>query len=146
MAMLRIMLRIDHAARHRHPDNSGTSMDIEDSINRAENALRDLVERLLLNEHGGGWFEKAGLTTDRISLLTERREEERKRRPGGEVEQRLLYYSDLNDVVQIISKNWDAGFKDSSLTRRGSRSTPTGSSRLGIRMLIRAPCFHSKNN
>jgi hypothetical protein len=93
-------------------------MDIEDSINAAENALRDLVEALLRMKHGDSWFDKLGLTRHRVSTWTERREEEQKRRPGGEVEERLLYYSEFHDVVEIVLKNWDGGFKDCFLNKK----------------------------
>jgi hypothetical protein len=87
-------------------------MDLGEAINVLENSLRDLVERLLRRVHGDSWFEHIGVSDERIEAWRDRREEEPKRRPGGEVEQRLLYYAEFYDLNNIIGKNWDAGFKD----------------------------------
>jgi hypothetical protein len=83
-----------------------------DNLNLLENVLRDLIEKVLRKPHGDTWLAHTGLTQDRLDKWQERRDEEPKRRPGGEVDQRLLYYADFPDVVAIIQKNWAGGFKD----------------------------------
>jgi len=93
-------------------------VDIGDSLNVLENSLRDLVELVLKKVHGEGWFDHLGVTDQRKQEWQERREAEPKRRPGGEVEQRLLYYAQLYDVVLIIQKNWDSGFGDCFRNRK----------------------------
>lgn len=95
-----------------------SKVELGDSLNVLENSLRDLVEIVLRKAHGDDWFEHLGVSQDRIDQWKSRRDEEPKRRPGGEVEERLLYYSDFNDVVKIIQKNWDGGFKDCFGDRR----------------------------
>lgn len=83
-------------------------MEIGNSINTLENALRDLVETILQGTDEG----RLGVSAERVSVWKLRRDEEPKRRPGGKVEERLIYYSELHDVVQVIRKNWERGFKD----------------------------------
>ncbi len=81
-------------------------MSVGDTINHVENALRDLVQLVLQDIHGKGWFDHLGVSEDRIQGWRERRDEELRRRPGGLKEDRLLYYSDIYDVIGIIDKNW----------------------------------------
>ncbi|MFF5292607.1 Swt1 family HEPN domain-containing protein [Paractinoplanes globisporus] len=87
-------------------------MDIGNSINVLENALRDLAEALLRKKHGDKWSEHLGVSEERQAVWQERMEEEPKKRPGGQADNRPLYYSDFYDILQIIRKNWDIGFKD----------------------------------
>ena len=86
-------------------------MDVGSAINTAENALRDLITLLLRKKHGENWVQECGIPLTRIEQWVKRRDEEPNRRPGGMVEQRLIYYSDFYDLITIIGKNWDAGFK-----------------------------------
>lgn len=39
-------------------------------------------------------------------MWEERREEERKRRSGAVIEERILWYSDFTDLWKILKKNW----------------------------------------
>jgi len=87
-------------------------MDIDDAINVVENQLRDLIELVLRNQHRDSWFDHLGVTADRVTAWKERRDAEPKQRPGAEVEERLLYYSEFFDIVAIIQHNWQDGFKD----------------------------------
>jgi hypothetical protein len=82
-------------------------MTSDDSINVLENSLRDLIEQLLRNEHGAGWTDHLGVTTERLAQWEERREVERKSRTAGVIEERILYYSDFTDLYVMIKKNWD---------------------------------------
>jgi hypothetical protein len=77
-----------------------------------------LVELVLRRVHGDSWFEHVAVSEERIEQWRARREEEPKRRPGGEVEKRLLYYAEFYDLINIIGKNWDVGFKDSFKDKR----------------------------
>ncbi len=85
-------------------------MDVGDALNVAENALRDVVELVLRKAVGPDWLSTVGVPEDRLAVWRARREEEPRRRPGGEAEQRLLYYADYFHVVELIQKNWEKGF------------------------------------
>ena len=55
-----------------------------DEINVLENSLRDLIERLLGSADGDDAADRLGVTDDRPALWRSRREEEAKRRVGGD--------------------------------------------------------------
>lgn len=84
-------------------------MDIGNSINSLENVLRDLIYRVISTDDDAA---SLGVTEDRIAAWKARLEEEPKRRPGGTVEQRLLYYSEFHDLISIVRKKWDSNFKE----------------------------------
>jgi hypothetical protein len=94
------------------PPKESMPMDIADSINIVENEIRDLIELVLRRSHGDEWFDHLGVTAERVSVWQQRRDEEPKKRPGGEVDSRLLYYADFYDAVDIVRHNWEFGFKD----------------------------------
>lgn len=86
-----------------------------EALKDAEIALRDFVADILEEKFGDKWFENCGVTPERIEKWDERKEEERKRRTAGYIDERLLYYSDISDLKTIIFKNWDLfqpAFKD----------------------------------
>ncbi len=80
-----------------------------DAITTAENALRELIEVTLGTQPN--WLDDSGLTPDRIELMRSRLVEERSRRQGGVIDERLLYYSDLTDIKTVVDKKWPS-FKD----------------------------------
>lgn len=86
--------------------------DIANAINTLENSLRDLVEILLRRAHGETWEEHLGVSDERLAAWRSRRKEEPRRRPGGQTDERLLYYSEFYDLCSMIKKHWDRGFKD----------------------------------
>jgi hypothetical protein len=77
-----------------------------EAITTVENVLRDLIETTLRQRDGAEWWERTGLTPERRTEIEKRRDEETRRRTGGVVEQRLLYYSDFTDLIPILKKNW----------------------------------------
>lgn len=85
----------------------------DDPLNVTENVLRDLISDVLGVQHGDTWQDHLGVTAERRAKWEERRTEERKRRTGGVVDERSLYYADFTDLWTIIGneKNW-ALFKD----------------------------------
>ncbi|MBA3520184.1 MAG: hypothetical protein H0T75_21680 [Rhizobiales bacterium] len=87
-------------------------MDVGDALNVLENSLRDVVELVLRKGVGPEWLASVGLPEERVNSWRQRREEEPRRRPGGEVEQRLLYYADFYGVVDLIQKHWAKGFHE----------------------------------
>jgi hypothetical protein len=82
-------------------------MGASEDIISAENVLRDLIETVLSAALGLDWLEKSGLTAERLDGMRGRLAAETASRPGGTVEQRLIYYSDLPDLKTIIDKNWE---------------------------------------
>jgi hypothetical protein len=52
-----------------------------------------------------------GVTAGRTAEWERRRDEERKRRTAGAIEDRILYYADFTDLFVIIKKNWDPEFR-----------------------------------
>jgi len=82
-------------------------MGASEDITSAENVLRDLVESILGAALGSDWLEGSGLTAERLDRMRGRLATETSSRPGGAVEQRLIYYSDLPDLKTIIDKNWE---------------------------------------
>src|SRR5690349_18163525 len=88
-----------------------TSRMAMDSISILENGLRDLVGKVLRNRHRDAWEDHLGVTPERLERWRDRREVEGRRRTGAAIEQRLLYYADFPDLLDIIRKNWDPDFK-----------------------------------
>ncbi|WP_157035260.1 hypothetical protein [Actinocatenispora sera] len=67
---------------------------------------------MLSRELGPDWVAKCGVSEEKVSRWEERRDEEPKRRPGGEVDRRLLWYSEFHDLYTLINKSWQLGFKE----------------------------------
>ena len=86
-------------------ENVDINVDIE--LRDIENFLRDNITFILKNKYNEEWEDKLGVSPERIVRWKERREEEKKRLGGKELEGRLLYYSDFYDLQVIIKKNWD---------------------------------------
>jgi hypothetical protein len=82
-------------------------LDVGDAITSVENSMRDLISRTMEQAHGTSWLDYLGVTPERIESWRQRREEEPKRRPGGAVDDRLMYYSDFRDLASIVKKNWE---------------------------------------
>lgn len=82
-------------------------MTASEDITSAENALRDLIESVLAPALRPNWLESSGLTPERLDIMRGRVAAETASRPGGLVEQRLIYYSDLPDLKTIIRKHWE---------------------------------------
>jgi hypothetical protein len=102
-----------------NPDEqSPPRLDVGEAISSVENSMRDVISRVLEHAYGASWFDHLGVPPERLERWKERREEEPKRRPGGQVDDRLLFYSEFHDLGTIIKKNWEGGFKDCFLNRR----------------------------
>lgn len=82
-------------------------MDASTSLRDAENALRDFAEEILVEKFGDEWAEKSGAAPDRVQKWKDRRTEEAKKLTAGNVDPRLLYYSDSYDLKTIIVKHWE---------------------------------------
>jgi len=77
------------------------------SLATAENVIRDLIEEVLALEYGDRWLDRAGVTAQRLAKWNERRSEEKRRREGSVITDRLIYYSDLTDLPVILHANWN---------------------------------------
>ena len=75
------------------------------AINNVETVLRGVIAHVLEAEFGAGWVDACG-TPERIEKWRGRQEEERKRRDGTVVEERLLYFSDFTDLLPIVRRHW----------------------------------------
>ena len=72
-----------------------------DAINLAETDLRAVIREVL----GGGWL---ALSSCDLLRLEDKREEERKRRPGAFIDEDLLAYTEFFELRDnIILKNWE---------------------------------------
>lgn len=72
----------------------------EESLHLLEVTIRDLISDLVPNVDG------LGVTQARLASWAERREEERNRRVGAVIDERLLSYADFSDLETIVTKNW----------------------------------------
>jgi hypothetical protein len=82
-------------------------MSESDDLNAAENALRDLIERVFAVHHPGGLTAAAlGVTDDRLAKWLDAKEIESKRRDGVRPEERLLYFAEFSDLLTIINRSW----------------------------------------
>lgn len=84
----------------------------DDPIAILENSLRDLIGDVLKAKHGDEWANSLGIAQERIDQWKERREVEKRRRTGGIIDDRLLYYADFYDLKTLIRKHWDSGLSD----------------------------------
>lgn len=82
-------------------------IDCNSYLRDIENVLRTNIQFILKDKYGENWEKKLGVSENRINKWKERKEEEKKRLNGKELESRLLFYSDFYDLKEIISKNWD---------------------------------------
>ena len=87
-------------------------MEESKALREVENSLRDFISNFLKQKIGEDWINHCGVTQERINKWKERKESEEKKQVYIPPEKRLLYYSDFYDLVNIIDKNWDNGFKD----------------------------------
>ena len=85
---------------------------VDKAFSTVESSLRDVIERVLEAKHGADWLEHAGIPDGRLEKWKTRREEEQKRRPGGQTEGRLIHFTNLEDLIDIVRKNWDKGFSE----------------------------------
>lgn len=79
----------------------------EDWIRETENVVRELVQDLMLDRYGQSWVDHLGVTEERLARWSERQDEERKRRAGTVIDERILWYADFTDLWPILKKNWD---------------------------------------
>lgn len=89
------------------------SPDVGQALSQLENTLRDLAQRLLSRDDADdAWLAACGVTANQLREWRRRRDSERIRRPGGQMEPCLLYYADLRPLFDLMLNNWDAGFNE----------------------------------
>lgn len=71
-------------------------------INEYENTLRKII-CILIGQDDDSVY---GVTNERINKWKEKREIDKQKNRGSQLESRLIYYSDFYDLETIINKNW----------------------------------------
>jgi hypothetical protein len=80
----------------------------KDCINHTEQQLRDLISTVLSRSYGPSWEYSSSVWNDEIrGQLEERRRADQGNRPYQVVSQRLLDYSDIVDLRNIIERHWN---------------------------------------
>jgi hypothetical protein len=87
------------------------SIDPNQALADAENALRDFIADTLSEKLAADWLASCGVTPDRIAIWKERKEIEEKKHGDG-VDERPLYYADFYDLRTILKKNWNGPFAE----------------------------------
>ena len=82
-------------------------IDISQTLKDTENALRDFIALILLEELGSEWEKKSGVSPERLAKWQERKKIENKRQSAGAVDERLIYYADFYDLETILDKQWE---------------------------------------
>lgn len=82
-------------------------IDCNSCLRDIENVLRTNIQFILKDKYGDSWEKKLGVSEERIKKWKERKEEEKNRLNGKELESRLLFYSDFYDLKEIMLKNWE---------------------------------------
>ncbi len=81
---------------------------VKDCINDTEQQLRDLITTTLSRKYGPDWEYSSPVWNDEIRKeLEERRRQDQGGRPYQIVSQRLLDYTDLIDLQNVIERHWD---------------------------------------
>ena len=81
---------------------------VKDCINHTEQQLRDLVSTILSRKYGPDWEYSSPVWNDETRKTLEGRiRDDQGYRPYQVVSQRLLDYSDIKDLRNIIEKYWD---------------------------------------
>ncbi|WP_444922926.1 hypothetical protein ACJJH9_12135 [Microbulbifer sp. DLAB2-AF] len=75
-------------------------MDISDSLKRAENSLRDLINFILLKQSGNNWHDSCGVSEKRIIQWKDRKEIDEKK--FGYSDPRIIYYADFYDLKKFL--------------------------------------------
>ena len=84
------------------------TLDVGLQLSKVENQLRNLVASLLEEKFGAEWIQQTGVTAERLSKWQAKKETENKRLTTGNLETRLIYFSDFYDLRTIIvQRHWD---------------------------------------
>lgn len=86
-------------------------MDYSQALKDAENSLRDFIEFIMVRKYGSDWYEKSGLSSDRITRCRERQKEEENKSGTIVPYERLTYYMMFEELKTIVDKNWNGEFK-----------------------------------
>jgi len=80
--------------------------DYTDDLAAVEQSLRLVVERVGRDSFGQYYFPGFGVSAQKVAKWKTARDREQNNRRAGVPEDRLLYFSDLSDLQDIILTNW----------------------------------------
>lgn len=81
---------------------------VKDCINETERQLRDLISAVVSLKYGSDWeFSSRVWNEETRQKLELRRKDEQGRFPHQTVSQRLLDYTEIVELINIIDRNWD---------------------------------------
>jgi len=82
-------------------------LNVSQAIEDVEIALRNFISVMLKNKLGNDWINSCGLDPSRVETFDNARAKELERLKSAKIEDRLIYYSELSDLMTIIIKNWE---------------------------------------
>lgn len=83
-------------------------MNVSQALKDVENSVRNIISYQLNKQFGVDWIMKSGVSEDRLQSWKVRQLEELKR--IGTMDDRLIYYSDFYDLINILKKHWGTCF------------------------------------
>jgi len=78
-----------------------------DALKDAENALRDFVDATMAAARGADWQVNPDLTSGKSGAWQRRREQDQAEYRAGLPEDRLLYYANLGELLDLVETHWD---------------------------------------
>jgi len=87
-------------------------VDTTQQLKDTENALRDFVSTALKSRHGDDWLETCGVTERQLSKWQKRREQERRSPFSCAPDERLLYYADFAELINLLEQNWEGAIRE----------------------------------
>ena len=85
-------------------------IDVNEELKIIENALRDIIIFALNIKYGSDWVNYLKISEDKIKEWKWKKETEEKKYKGLMIDNRLIYYSEFDDLYKIINKHWDDVF------------------------------------
>ena len=82
-------------------------LNVSQAIEDVEIALRNFISVMLKNKFGNDWINNCGLDPSRVETFDNARTKELERLKSAKIEERLIYYSELSDLLSIVIKNWE---------------------------------------
>ena len=80
--------------------------DYTDDLAATENSLRLIIERIGRDSFGDDYLGRFGVSADVLRRWERSRAAEAQRRGAGILEQRLLYFSNMSELIAILRDNW----------------------------------------
>ena len=80
---------------------------VSNCIVNTEKQLRDLISTILISKDGPNWENKSSVFTKKIEELKEKMRLEESKYPNQQVSSRLIDYSEISDLKDLIINNWN---------------------------------------